>query len=115
MHEVQKHITESSHGIVDYMVLVNAKWWNGLPADIREGLTKAMAVATKTNNDIAQKINDEAKQKITAAGTSTIHALTPAQRAEWKKAMEPVWKKFENEIGKDLIEAALKSNGKATN
>lgn len=115
MHEVQKHITESSHGIVDYMVLVNAKWWNGLPADIRDGLTKAMAVATKTNNDVAQKINDEAKQKIAAAGTSTIHTLTPVQRAEWKKAMEPVWKKFENEIGKDLIEAALKSNGKATN
>ena len=109
-YEVQKHFTESNHGTIDYVVLVNGKWWNGLPQDVREGLTKALAAATKTNNEIAESLNAEAKKKIVESGVTTIHQLTPAQRAEWKKAMEPVWQKFEDQIGKDLIQAALKAN-----
>ncbi|MBX3513331.1 MAG: TRAP transporter substrate-binding protein [Xanthobacteraceae bacterium] len=114
-HEAQKHITESNHGALDYMVVVNAKWWNGLPQDVRDGLTKAMTIATKTNNDIAERLNKEALEKIKASGTTTVHVLTPAQRAQWQKAMKPVWDKFEGQIGKDLIDAALKSNSAKTN
>jgi len=114
-YEVQKHFTETNHGVIDYMVLVNAKWWNGLPTDIRDGLTKAMDEATKTNNEIADKLNTEARAKIAASGVTTIHTLTPAQRAEWQKSMHPVWTKFEGEIGKDLIAAALKANTAKTN
>jgi C4-dicarboxylate-binding protein DctP len=114
-HEVQKHITETNHGVIDYMVLVNAKWWNGLPKDIRDGLSKAMDSATTTNNEVAEKLNTDARAKISASGVTTIHTLTPAQRAEWQKAMKPVWAKFEGEIGKDLIAAALKANTAKTN
>jgi C4-dicarboxylate-binding protein DctP len=114
-HEVQKHFTESDHGIVDYMVVANAKWWNGLPKDIQAGLQKAMDAATKVNDDIANKLNVEAKKKIEASGVTKIHQLTPAQRAEWRKAMAPVWKKFEDAIGKDLIQAASKANAVASN
>ena len=114
-YEVQKDITESNHGVIDYMVLVNAKWWNGLPQDIRDGLAKAMQIATKTNNEIADRLNQDAKQKIQASGVTTIHKLTADQRAQWRKAMAPVWKKFEGEIGKDLIEAAVKANVPTTN
>jgi C4-dicarboxylate-binding protein DctP len=113
--EVQKDITISNHGVIDYMVLVNAKWWNKLPKDIRAGLAKAMEVATKTNNDIAGKLNHDAHKKIAASGVTTIHTLTPAQRAEWQKAMAPVWKQFEGQIGKDLIQAAMKANAPKTN
>lgn len=108
-HEVQKEFTESNHGVIDYMVVTNAKWWNGLPADIKAGLQKAMDAATEKNNEVAEKLNSEAKAKIGA--TSKINQLTPEQRAKWKKAMEPVWAKFEGAIGKDVIDAALKSSG----
>ncbi len=94
-YEVQKDFVESNGRVIDYMVLVNAKWWNGLPADIRAGLTKALAEATTVNNEIANKLNVEAKKKIAASGVTTIHELTPAQHAAWVKAMHPVWKKFE--------------------
>ncbi len=108
-HEVQKDFTESNHGVIDYMVVTNTKWWNGLPKDVKEGLQKAMDAATKKNNEVADRLNEEAKAKI---GASTkIHQLTAEQRAKWKKAMEPVWAKFEAGIGKDVIEAALKSSG----
>ena len=113
--EVQKDITESNHGIIDYMVVVNAKWWNGLPKDVQSGLQKALAVASKTNNDIAGQINERDKKRIANSGTTTIHQLTADQRKQWKKAMEPVWNKFEGQIGKDLIAAAQKSNAQATN
>jgi C4-dicarboxylate-binding protein DctP len=114
-YEVQKHFTESNSRVIDYMVLVNAKWWNGLPADIRDGLSKAMTEATAENNAIADKLNEDAKKKIVASGVTTIHQLTPAQHAAWVKAMHPVWKKFESQIGKDIIEAAVAANGPTTN
>jgi C4-dicarboxylate-binding protein DctP len=110
-HEAQKHFVESNHGVIDYMVVTNADWWNALPADVKEGLTKAMAEATKVNNDVANKLNEEAKEKIKSAGTSEIHPLTPEQKAAWREAMKPVWTKFESAIGKDLIDAASAANG----
>lgn len=114
-HEVQKHFTETNGRVIDYMVLVNLKWWKGLPADIRDGLSKAMAEATEANNDIAAKLNEEAKKKIIASGVTTIHKLSPEQHAVWVKAMRPVWTKFEKDIGKDLIEAAVSANNPKTN
>ena len=114
-YEVQKHFTESNGRVIDYMVLVNAKWWKGLPADIRNGLSKAMAEATALNNANADKLNAEAKKKILASGVAKIHELTPAQHKAWVDAMHPVWKKFEKQIGKDIIAAAVAANDAHTN
>ena len=109
-HEAQKTIAETNHGIIDYMVVTNVKWWNGLPADIRKGLSEAMAEATAHNNKVAEDINIGARKKIEEAGKAKIQKLTKEDIAAWRKAMEPVWKKFEGDIGRDLIDAALKSN-----
>jgi C4-dicarboxylate-binding protein DctP len=105
--EVQSDFTESNHGLLDYMVVTNAKWWNGLSPEIREGLTKAMKEATAVNNKVADDLNKEAKAKI-AASKAKIHELTPEQRKKWQEAMKPVWKKFEKDIGPDVIDAAQK-------
>lgn len=109
-HEAQKHFTESNHGLIEYMVVTNADWWNGLPEEIRTGLQQAMDVATATNNEVAARLNDEAKAKIVAAATSEIHALTPEQKKAWREAMAPVWAKFEDGIGADLIASASAAN-----
>lgn len=114
-YEVQKDFVESNDRVIDYMVLVNAKWWNGLPADIRDGLTKALAEATEANNKIAEQLNIEAKKKIVASGVTTIHQLTPEQHKAWVDAMHPVWTKFENQIGKDIVDAAVAANTPKTN
>ena len=108
--EVQKTIAETNHGIVDYMVVTNAKWWDGLPADVKKGLSEAMAEATAYGNKIANEINESDRKKIADAGKAKIQKLTKEDTAAWRKAMEPVWKKFEDEIGRDLIDAALKAN-----
>ena len=113
-YEVQTDFTESNDRLIDYMVLVNAKWWKGLPADIRDGLTKALSEATKTNNEVADKLNEEAKAKIAASGHAKIHQLTKEQHDAWVKAMHPVWTKFESKIGKDIVDAAVAANNTPT-
>ncbi|QXL85332.1 TRAP transporter substrate-binding protein [Comamonas sp. NLF-1-9] len=109
-HEVQKTIAETNHGVLDYMVVTNSKWWEGLPADVRKGLSEAMAEATEYGNKLAGDFNERDKKLISEAGKARIQQLTKDDVAAWRKAMEPVWKKFEGDIGKDLIDAALKSN-----
>ena len=108
--EVQKSIAETNHGVIDYMVVTNAKWWDGLPADVKKGLSEAMAEATTYGNKLADDINADARKKIVDAGKAKIQKLSKEDVAAWRKAMAPVWKKFEGEIGADLIGAAQKAN-----
>ena len=109
-HEVQKYITETNHGVVDYIVVANTQFWEKLPPDIRKALDAVMAEVTVKTNKTADEFNEADKKKIIAAKTSEIITLTKDQQAQWRKAMEPVYKQFEGEIGKDLIQAALASN-----
>ncbi|GAB3368894.1 TRAP transporter substrate-binding protein [Azotobacter armeniacus] len=110
MHEVQKYITESNHGLLDYMVITNTKFWNGLPEDVRSELSKIMDEVSVEVNKQAEALNQADKQRIIEAGTTEIIQLTPEQRAKWREAMQPVWQKFEGEIGADLIKAAQTAN-----
>ncbi len=108
--EVQDYITESDHGIIDYFVVTSSEFWPGLPDDIRGEVEKAMAEAIAHGNQVAlQKAIDD-KNKIADSGRSKILELTPEQRGKWVDAMKPVWSKFEKEIGKDVIDAALAAN-----
>jgi C4-dicarboxylate-binding protein DctP len=110
-YEVQKYITVSNHGVIEYAVIVNKKFWDGLPADIRATLDGAMKDATKYANDIAKQENDEALEKIKASGKSQIIALTPDEKKAWKKAELKVHQENEGTIGKDLIQEIYKDTG----
>jgi len=109
-YEVQKYITESDHGVLDYIVATNTKWWNGLPADIRKGMDEAMHEAIAYGNKIAFTEDDDYRAKVIASKKTEIIKLSKAEKEQWRNAMKPVWTKFEGEIGKDLIDAALQAN-----
>ncbi|HEU0230292.1 MAG TPA: TRAP transporter substrate-binding protein [Burkholderiaceae bacterium] len=109
-HEVQKTIANTNHGVIDYMVVTNAKWWQGLPEDVRAGLTQAMEEATVYANTRAAELNDRDRERIAQAGGAKIQALSKEDKAAWRQAMAPVWQKFESQIGTDLIKAAQESN-----
>lgn len=109
-HEVQKTIANTNHGVIDYMVVTNAKWWDGLPEDVRAGLEKAMEEATVFANNKAAELNERDRKRIIEADKAKVQQLSKEDVAAWRKAMEPVWKKFEGDIGADLIQSALKSN-----
>jgi len=103
MHEVQKHVTVSNHGYLGYAVIVNKKFWDGLPADVRGQLQQAMADATKYEKAIAQQDNDMAMDAIRKAGKTTIYNLNPQEQAAWRKALLPVQKQMADRVGQDLI------------
>lgn len=109
-HEVQKTIAVTNHGVIDYMVVTNSKWWDGLPADVREALTTAMNEATKHANDLAAELNERDRKRIIDDNKAQVYALTAEDVAAWREAMQPVWKKFENDIGADLIKEAVSFN-----
>ena len=88
MHEVQKYAALTRHGYLGYAVIVNKKFWDGLPADIRANLEKAMAEATEYANDIAQKENDDALEAMEKSGKTEFHTLTDAERKAWVASRE---------------------------
>ncbi|MGZ8290235.1 MAG: TRAP transporter substrate-binding protein [Telluria sp.] len=112
MHEVQAHVTVSNHGYLGYAVIVNKKFWDGLPADVRRGLEQAMRDATAFEKTIAQRDNDRAMDAIRKSGKTAVHSLSPREQAAWRKALLPVHKQMEGRIGKQLIDGIAKEAGR---
>lgn len=111
MHEVQKYVTVSNHGYLGYAVIVNKKFWEGLPADIRAQLESAMKDATKYANEIAKKDNDDALEAVRKSGKSQIITLTEQERAEWRRVMDKAHKEHMKRLGEDLIKEVYKVTG----
>ena len=107
--EVQDGTTETNHGILDYLVVTSAKWHKSLPKDVRMQFDSILKGVTNERNDESTKVNNANKKNVMDAG-GVVRTLTKEQRQEWVTAMKPVWKKFEKDIGKDLMAAALKAN-----
>jgi len=107
--EVQDGVTETNHGIIDYLLVTSDEWWNSLKPDVRDQLAKIIAEVTATRNKEATAVNQANKEKMIAAG-GVVRTLTPEQRQAWVDALKPVWKQFEGNIGADLIKAAQDAN-----
>lgn len=111
MHEVQKHLTVSNHGYLGYAVIVNKKFWDGLPGDVRGQLEQAMQLATDYANQIAKEKNDADLQAVVASGKTQVYTPTPAEKAAFKKTLVAVHKNMENRIGADIINEVYKATG----
>jgi len=115
MHEVQKFMTMTDNGYIGYVVVVNKKFWDDLPADIRGQVQKAMDEATTYTNNISKSENDTALEDIKKAGTTTIVIPTAAENDAMRKAMMPVYQDMYSRLGKPIIDEFLKEAGSATN
>ena len=111
MNEVQKYLAMTDHGVIEYAVIANKKFWDGLPADIRTTLEGAMKDATKYANDIAKKENDDALDAVRKAGKTQILTLTADEKNQMKKALIPVHKDNEGRIGKEIIAEVYNETG----
>jgi C4-dicarboxylate-binding protein DctP len=105
MHEVQKHIAISDHGYIGYGVIVNKKYWDALPADLRGQLEQSMKEATHFERQLAQQENDRALAGIRATKKTEIYVLPDAERKELQKALAPVYRKFESVVGRELVQS----------
>jgi C4-dicarboxylate-binding protein DctP len=111
MHEVQKHLTLTDHGYLGYAVIVNKKFWEGLPADVRGQLETAMKESTAYANKIAKEQNDKDLESVKKSGKTAVYVPTKEERAAFKKALTPVHQKMESRIGKEIIESVYKETG----
>ncbi|WP_299206436.1 DctP family TRAP transporter solute-binding subunit [uncultured Tateyamaria sp.] len=111
--EVQDGITETNHGIIDYLVVTSTDFWDSMPDDARAQLATIVEEVTTTRNTQAFEVNEEAKQAIIDAG-GTVRQLDAAQREAWVSVMKPVWDQFKDDVGQDNIDAAQAINA-ATN
>jgi C4-dicarboxylate-binding protein DctP len=107
--EVQDGITETNHGIIDYMFVTSVDWWESLDADVRDQLATILDEVTTSRNAAVLEVDRAARQSILDAGGKIVE-LTPEQRAAWVEAMKPVWAQFEAEVGADNIAAAQAFN-----
>ncbi len=110
-YDVQKYLTVSYHGRLTYSLLTNKKFWDGLPADVRPGLDRAVKESTEFFNATAAKDNDAALKQITATGKLQVHVLTPTEKQAWISKLMPVHKEMEGRFGKDFIQNIYKASG----
>lgn len=103
MHEVQTHVAVTNHGYLGYAVIVNKKFWNSLPNDIRLTLERCIADATLKNDEEAERLNQEALKAVDAHPNAKVHYLSDAERAEWQTALAPVQKRMEGRISRKLL------------
>ena len=107
--EVQDGVTETNHGVIDYLVVTSVDWLDSLDADVREHFMTIVGEVTKTRNKESYQVNQQAKQAVIDAG-GTVRQLTPEQRQNWVDAMKPVWTQFTDDVGQDNIDAAQAIN-----
>jgi C4-dicarboxylate-binding protein DctP len=107
--EVQDGITETNHGILDYLVVTSVDWLDSLDADVRDQLLTILKEVTETRNTESSAVNQAAKESVLEAG-GVVRTLTEEQRAAWVAAMKPVWEQFEGDVGADNIAKAQEIN-----
>ena len=114
-HEVQKYTTLTNHGYIGYVVVVNKKFWDDLPADVRTNLDKAMKETTAYANKISESENAEALADIKKSGKTELIIPTAAEMAAMQKAMDPLYEDMGKRVGKQLIDDVRKTAQGATN
>ena len=107
--EVQDGVTETNHGIIDYLLVTSVDWLDGLEASTRSQFTQIVQEVTEARNGESTAVNAGAKQSIIDAG-GIVRQLTSEQRAAWVETMKPVWAQFEGDVGSENIAAAQKIN-----
>lgn len=108
MHTVQQFITESNHGYLGYVLVVNNEFFESLPADLQQAVTDAADEASVYNRQIADQVNQDAKQAILDAGGTEIVTLSDEERQAFKDAVVPsVWEEYADLVGRDIIDELL--------
>lgn len=105
MHTVQTDITESDHGYIGYVLVINRQFFEDLPPELQQAVRDAAAESSDFNRTASIESNNQAKAEIEAAATSTLYKLTPAERQAFKDSVVPrVWDEYRNVIGGEIID-----------
>ena len=109
--EVQDGVTETNHGLLDYMLVTSVDFWDSLDDDVRTQLETIVNEVTATRNAAIAEVDADARQAVLDAG-GVIRELSPEARQAWVDAMLPVWDQFREDVGQENIDAAQAINEK---
>lgn len=115
MYEVQRYLTLSNHGYLGYVVIVNERFWRGLPDELLRILADAVTDAARYANEIARAENDAALAKIRATGATRILELSAGQVRAWRAAVSSVRADFQERLGGHWLESVEELMGPAVN
>ncbi|RBO84775.1 TRAP transporter substrate-binding protein [Marinomonas aquiplantarum] len=104
-YEVQDSITETNHQLLAYLFMTSSEFLDSLSAEDRAQFLQIADDVTQEAN-LSVKAKEAANRANILKAGGKINTLTPEQLNVWVETMKPVWKQFENYIGKDLINAA---------
>jgi C4-dicarboxylate-binding protein DctP len=107
-YEQQSNITLSNHGYLGYAVIVNKKFWDNLPADLRKVIENAMSESTSYGNTLAAHENDAALEWLKKSRKITVNTLSDKESAAWHQALQAIGKELENRIGKAIVVATTR-------
>ena len=102
-YEVQDYITVSNHAYLGYLLVVSAKFWDGLPEDIRSELEQIIKEVNIEARQYAAEYANADRKRIAEAGEAKIVVPAPEQLDTWRQATAGVEKKFSRKIGKPLL------------
>ncbi|MEQ8654134.1 MAG: TRAP transporter substrate-binding protein DctP [Kiloniellales bacterium] len=108
--DVMDTITVTNNADIEFVVLINEDFWQGLDDGQRKVIT---AAALKAEDDVRNRVSQIEADAYKAAKDNgmTVYHPTEAEIAEWKKASAPVideWLKTSGELGKQVLDAANK-------
>jgi len=105
-YDVQKFATNAGMLNATFgFIIANTSWWNGLPADIRNGLSEVIQRLIKEQRAEILEEDKRIFSQIAGKGVQVI-TLTPAEEKSWKKALQVVYQEFSPKIGADLVKEA---------
>ncbi|MDF1668175.1 MAG: DctP family TRAP transporter solute-binding subunit [Roseovarius sp.] len=107
--EVQDGVTETNHGIIDYLVVTSVEWLDSLEPDTRDQFLTILSEVTATRNSESFNVNQAARQSVLDAG-GVVRELSAEQRQSWVDTMKPVWAQFADDVGQENIDAAQAIN-----
>lgn len=106
--EVMDHVTVTNHADIEFVVLVNEEFWQGLAQETRKVITEAAAKAEMAVRDEMARIEEDAYAAAKENGM-TVYTPTDEELAAWKTTAQSVidaYKAASGELGDRLLKAA---------
>jgi tripartite ATP-independent transporter DctP family solute receptor len=106
LYEVCKYISLTSHVTDFFVVSMNKGLWDGFSSEEQGILQAAMKKSMDWEWQVQPQTTAAATEKLKTL--MQINDITPENRALFAKATRPVYQQFEDSIGKDLLDQAIK-------
>ena len=113
-YEVQKYVVETGHIYDACPLIISTLTWKRLDDNQKKIIKEAAAEAVNWERKEVKKDDDLFREQVKKSGTTVI-ALTPEQRAEFRKAAQPVYDEFvkeQGQTGADAVKAVEAVNAK---